>query len=303
MGTNRISAIWEWVSPDRGRIAVYALVSVLALAAVLSVGAHLILAQERGHQEGSHQEGDHQEGDHQEGDHQEEGIIDAISPQCASVGAQVTITGRALGGRNVRIVVGGVPAEVVNATGTTATFVVPAGVHLGPARVTATNPGGHKGSIAFWVCDLLVPESWGGEWTITLTYQKTTPGSVAVTRETTAPIRTNEPFGLSSVAYVGGCAGSVSDEHLAVQCLGKITNGTCILGTSVKLAVDRSGNSISGTGTWVTTVAGQCGPFGNANRTIQISGQRLSLFQNPSGPPISLVRSFAPFGSLIDSAQ
>ena len=46
---------------------------------------------------------------------------------------------------NVRIAVGGVTAHVVSATGNTATFIVPAGVHLGPARVTATNPGGPHG--------------------------------------------------------------------------------------------------------------------------------------------------------------
>jgi subtilisin family serine protease len=46
--------------------------------------------------------------------------------------------------------VGGVPAQVVEATGTEATFIVPEGAPEGPVRVRAVNPGRHSGS-ARWV--------------------------------------------------------------------------------------------------------------------------------------------------------
>jgi hypothetical protein len=77
------------------------------------------------------------------------GSISTIAPASASYGESVTITGIGFGGPNVVISVGGVPAHVVSATGTRATFLVPTGVPVGPTTVTATNPGGHTGSIPF----------------------------------------------------------------------------------------------------------------------------------------------------------
>ncbi|MFO1306218.1 MAG: IPT/TIG domain-containing protein [Burkholderiales bacterium] len=77
------------------------------------------------------------------------GRIDSISPAEARPDEIVTITGNGFGGQNVRIAVGGVPATVVSATGSSARFKVPRAVPIGPTTVTATNPGGQGGSIAF----------------------------------------------------------------------------------------------------------------------------------------------------------
>jgi hypothetical protein len=77
------------------------------------------------------------------------GSISTIGPASASYGESVTITGIGFGGSNVVISVGGVQAHVVSATGTRATFLVPTGAPVGPTMVTATNPGGHSGSIPF----------------------------------------------------------------------------------------------------------------------------------------------------------
>lgn len=77
--------------------------------------------------------------------------IESISPEAALPGAQVTITGRGFGGPNVRVTVAGAPARIVAANGHRVTFVVPGQVPAGPAVVTAMNPGGRIGSIAFTV--------------------------------------------------------------------------------------------------------------------------------------------------------
>src|SRR5262245_46434042 len=77
------------------------------------------------------------------------GHIDSITPSCAGVGEQVTITGIGFGAQNVKITVGGVPAQVVTATGNKATFIVPTGAPPGFTTVTDTNPGGQTGSIKF----------------------------------------------------------------------------------------------------------------------------------------------------------
>jgi hypothetical protein len=231
------------------------------------------------------------------------GHIDSISPSCASVGDQVTITGQGFGGHNVAIAVDGVPAQVVSATGQSATFIVPSGAPLGATTVTATNPGGHTGSIAFKVCDLHMPDAWAGEWEMIITYSNPTTSSVTATDDITAFIRTDEPFGLARALKVGNCAGSVSDTHLEIQCTGQATSSRCTLGTSAQITADRKDGAVSGSGMATMTVTGNCGSLVNTAQTIQISGLRLSLNQDAFGPPATLVTSFVPFGALIGAVQ
>jgi hypothetical protein len=267
----------DWRRPEALRIAL-----VLAAAATLGFGASALYLP---------------------GAEAQAGHIDSISTSCATVGAQVTITGQGFGAHNVTIAVGGVPAQVVSANGHSATFIVPAGVQLGPTTVTATNPGGHTGSIAFKVCDLLAPEAWGGEWEITITYRDLATNSITATDDITAFIRTSEPFGLASAVMAGSCAGSVSDTHMEIQCSGQATNGPCTLGTSAQLTANRTGDTINGSGMVTVTVTGNCGPIMTTAETIQVAGNRLSLYQDSSGPPTTLVQSFVPFGSLIGAGQ
>jgi hypothetical protein len=77
--------------------------------------------------------------------------IDSITPSCAGPGEQVIITGNGFGAENVKITIGGAPAQVVSATGNEATFIVPQGVSPGLTTVAATNPGGQTGTISFQV--------------------------------------------------------------------------------------------------------------------------------------------------------
>jgi hypothetical protein len=84
---------------------------------------------------------------------QRAGSIDTIAPAAARPGDSVTITGRGFGAINVRVTVGGVPADVLAATGSRVTFRVPTGAAPGSTHVIATNPGGQSGSIAFRVIE------------------------------------------------------------------------------------------------------------------------------------------------------
>ena len=77
--------------------------------------------------------------------------INSIAPACAAPPSRVRITGNGFGAANLRVTVDNIPATITSATGTQATFVVPAGVAPGVVVVTATNPGGQSGSIAFRV--------------------------------------------------------------------------------------------------------------------------------------------------------
>src|SRR5262249_11674819 len=83
------------------------------------------------------------------------GQIRSIDPAAAPAGAEVTLVGTGLGGPNVRVAVGRVPAQIVSVVngrkGTALAFLVPPGVPPGPTTVTAINPGGQGGAIAFTV--------------------------------------------------------------------------------------------------------------------------------------------------------
>ena len=94
--------------------------------------------------------------------------IKSITPSCAAVGESTIITGNGFGATNLQVTVGGVPASVTSATGKRATFLVPPGVAPGVVAVTATNPGGQSGSIAFRVkgvevCGNMVDEDCDGQ--------------------------------------------------------------------------------------------------------------------------------------------
>lgn len=76
-------------------------------------------------------------------------ILD-IEPTCGERGDVVLIHGFGFGASNVRVTVGGVPAQVTHATGHTVAFLVPETAPAGPTTVEATHKrGSQRGSIAF----------------------------------------------------------------------------------------------------------------------------------------------------------
>lgn len=81
----------------------------------------------------------------------EKNRIDSIAPATADRGEIVTITGHGFGGQNVKVTVAGLAAEVLSATGSRASFRVPALAGPGHTTVRATNPGGHSGEIGLTV--------------------------------------------------------------------------------------------------------------------------------------------------------
>jgi len=215
----------------------------------------------------------------------------------------VTITGIGFGADNVQITVDGVPAQVVTATGNRATFIVPTGVSLGTTTVTAMNPGGHVGSSAFQVCDLLLPDAWAGEWTFTITSRKAATGSITSVREFTAFLRSGEPFGMTVVvAKLASCTGAVTETDLNIHCTAQATTGACTASGDIQVVVTRTGETITGMGASTLTVVGDCGPFASSAETIEIVGQRLSPDQgNPS--TTTLLLSFVPHAALLSNVQ
>jgi hypothetical protein len=103
------------------------------------------------------------------------GSIDSISPASGRAGDVVTIKGNGFGAFNVRVTVGGVPANVLAANGNAVTFRVPPGVAPGTTNVVATNPGGQSGAIAFRLLEGVLLNG--------------PPGALATTAETDMPPR------------------------------------------------------------------------------------------------------------------
>ncbi len=77
--------------------------------------------------------------------------IFTIEPSCAGPGDSVTITGNGFGAQNLQVRVGDVLAPLLSTSGNRATFRIPTVAPSGVTTVTATNPGGQIGSIAFRV--------------------------------------------------------------------------------------------------------------------------------------------------------
>jgi hypothetical protein len=227
--------------------------------------------------------------------------ITAIAPSCAAVGAQVTMIGTGFDAGGLTITVGGVPAAVGTVTSSTASFTVPAGVSLGPTTVAAVNTGS-TGNVAFTVCDLLMPASWGGQWQITMTYRDAASGNLVETDQITNYIRSGEPFGLTGATNLGNpgdCTGSVSGTHLSILCGGQGVLYTCVLANSVQISADLTGDAITGSGSEAVTLSGTCGGFHSFTKNIQITGKRISQDQNPNGPPLTLLSTFWQFSAIV----
>ena len=79
--------------------------------------------------------------------------VDLVEPACAEPGAAAGyIEGNGFGAENVTITVGGIEAQVLNATGADASFIIPENVPPGPIKVIVTNPGGRIGEIDWVTC-------------------------------------------------------------------------------------------------------------------------------------------------------
>ncbi|WP_305910466.1 S8 family serine peptidase (plasmid) [Methylomarinum sp. Ch1-1] len=77
--------------------------------------------------------------------------VSSIMPACGAPGEEVTISGYGFGAMNLDISVSGAGAEILEATGHDALFVIPAEINPGMTKVIATNPGGQTGEIDFQV--------------------------------------------------------------------------------------------------------------------------------------------------------
>lgn len=88
------------------------------------------------------------------------GLVTGISPAAGRSGDRVSITGRGFGAFTARVIIGGVPAPILEVGATRITFRVPPGLPPGLTTVTVFNPGVPIGSVPFRILEgILLPGS------------------------------------------------------------------------------------------------------------------------------------------------
>ena len=167
---------------------------------------------------------------------------------------------------------------------------------LGAATVTATNPGGHAGSIAYRICDLPLPATWAGEWMIVLTY--TDPATLSVTErdELTTALCAGGPLGPGLLANFESCTGTATDDRLSLSCTSQVADGACLTNAALQLAIERPATApetLVGSGAWSATTTSACVISPGRGESIAVTGLRVSTAQTGcTQPPASLIRSF-----------
>jgi PKD repeat protein len=184
--------------------------------------------------------------------------IFTIVPPCAGPGDTVQITGNGFGAHNIQIYVGGqetghgiitggVPAQVVSATGNRATFIVPVNATPGVSIVWAVNPGNHAGSIAFRVkhgeiCGNSIDEDCDGQVNDVDVCQPVNHAPVAnAGSDQTQPVNT--------LVYLNGSGSSDPDGQLlsfSWALISKPATSTAALSNSTSstptFTIDKAGN-------------------------------------------------------------
>jgi hypothetical protein len=127
--------------------------------------------------------------------------------------------------------------------------------------------------------DLRLPASWAGQWELTLTYQDATTHNIGAVDEITNVLCAQEPVGLHLFDDQADCTGKVLGHRLAVRCTSQFREGLCRIKGALQLTVERTGDTLLGSGQWSATVTGLCGPLVSGGELIEVSGVRLTKGQ------------------------
>jgi hypothetical protein len=140
--------------------------------------------------------------------------------------------------------------------------------------------------------EVLLPESWAGQWEITITYGNPETGSVAAVDHITGALCPLEPFGLALLTSPVNCAGTATDRLLTVRCASRVSANTCSIQGSLQLDVERSGETLAGSGQWSATVTGDCGPLASGGEAITVSGVRQGAVEGACARPLGVAQKF-----------
>lgn len=137
--------------------------------------------------------------------------------------------------------------------------------------------------------DLEMPASWAGQWQITTTIRRGDTDAVAAIDDVTDVIRAGEPLGASRLTRGGlaSCFGAVGQRRLELACWRTFTADRCLLAGWLEIVIDRTGDTLEGSGKTLGYAIGRCGPLphGAIRTTFDLEGRRLSPNQGGPGAP------------------
>jgi hypothetical protein len=125
--------------------------------------------------------------------------------------------------------------------------------------------------------DLVLSESWAGNWRFTLTSKNADTNQTTAVDEIVESIGINEPVGFSRLPDSVQCTWTDADHLLQADCRARFRFAACAADSSAHFAIERNASSMTGQGQWYLTVTGDCGPnTDSGGESIQIVGERLT---------------------------
>lgn len=145
-----------------------------------------------------------------------------------------------------------------------------------------------------------VPDSWAGEWDLTISFYNPSTNSRVAEESFTETICLGDPLGLSLLSPLTGCSVEVlSEGMLDVQCEAPFNLGACMLDVSAQFLGIWTGDSLTGAGQWATLGSGDCSGLppnqpADQGETIEVVGTRVSMNQDAcaTSPTASLLQKF-----------
>lgn len=180
--------------------------------------------------------------------------------------------------------------------------------------------------------DLIVPESWAGQWNMTTTFNDALTGNLVASDEGTDPICPRDEVGLSAFitsprreeddddhdgrhrddddddngdprrdGLSARCTGQALDDRLDVDCSSRFILGDCTVNFLFQVRAERDMDQLTGQGEWrVVETSGNCAALVGQGETFRFSGMRLSRdLSGCSAAPSSLIEKFVQHPALI----
>ncbi len=135
--------------------------------------------------------------------------------------------------------------------------------------------------------DESIPDSFVGEWELTINYLNGTTGQLESVQKVTDTLCPGDPFGLALVEQIAlanpdvsgaACTGSVTAGHMEANCSASGTVAlVCSLDVTMAIGLGLDGDNLSGAGEWTALTTGACEeiPLPGSGQSVVFTGIRL----------------------------
>jgi len=123
--------------------------------------------------------------------------------------------------------------------------------------------------------EILLTDGWAGEWNVLFTFRDCNTGNIVVVEDVVDVICPGDTLQLDFTGLLSSCEGIISDSRLDTNCEYEFVVGGCTVRVSFALDLERTGDGITGSGIWSTSISGLCnGIFGLGCEQIEVTGAR-----------------------------